>query len=82
MARIITDEQVSEWRRNGAQYQQVAAYLAIWASDKPAGTLVPDDAAVMGDVDVIVTTASIARAKQLLATVGVLHQNGDDWHVA
>jgi DNA-binding FadR family transcriptional regulator len=72
----IPGDTISKWA-SGPKSEQVAAKLAIWAAAQPAGTMVPDEDEIIGDLDSVTRPTSVRRALTLLTGEGALrHDEG------
>jgi hypothetical protein len=77
-----TDAQISEWQASSRMDHQIAAAIAIWARGKEKGTALPADAEFGRELDFAASPSSYARAKNLLAGLGVLGVGRGPYYVA
>ncbi len=77
-----SDEQVAAWRASGAQYQQIAAVIAVWARDRERGTVLPDNSVSGARLSFEASDSTFKRAKAFLATHGVLSTSDGPFQVA
>jgi hypothetical protein len=79
---LVDDTLIAEWRATGHPYKLIAAQMAEWALKQERGTLLPLSDFFAGDIGIVASAASWVRARQFLASVGVIYRTNGPYMVA
>jgi hypothetical protein len=82
IATEVNEALIAQWAHSRYPYKQIAAAITEWALTQERGADLPANEFFAGDLGVVASGSTWKRAKNFLATVGVLHHGDGPYQVA